>query len=688
MCKAKQVAIGESIFFCSNTLKRYVFAIIALFVLLSVIYANSIYGTWVFDDLSNIIENRILPNFSWSAFIDEYITKNFIRPLVFLSFLFNYRIGGYDIFGYHILNFAIHFISAIFVFLLIYKTLNLPKLSGRYGEHAYSIALLAAAFWATSPVHVTAVTYIVQRMAGMAGMFYFMGMYFYVQGRTAQSRSSAVIFYGLCSIAAVMAFLSKENAAMLPVSLYLYDLFLIRGADRQNIVKDLKRFALPFGGFLLIGAVYLLTTSFPLDYRAYTFSLKERLLTEPRIIMFYLSLLLYPMPGRLMLDHDYTLSTSFFTPWTTALSIGVIIGLVIWALVIRQKRPLIAYCIIFFFLNHLIEGSVIPIEILYEYRNYIPSLSFFILLALVMIWALNFFKSNRIVFFLVAACITFLLAAQGDTVYRRNKLFFSEKYLWVDNIQKAPKLSRPHANLSIVYLREGNRQEALNEARKAVDLNKHPNFLAEAIALTNLGLMEDNINNDRKTATVYYQLAYAAQPNYSNLHAATAKLMARESALKAAQTHILKAISLDHNSSCNHSFYALILLQQNKINEALKEAHKAWSLNFANAEAKMVIAEIMRRLNYNDRSIMFWESCVRGDPGNQRAILALIELYDRTGQYDKAIVKLNFLIAMGNGSLKQLLSQKNSYDQIYWIDAKHMKPIIRRLIAKMDKGCW
>lgn len=672
-------------FFCSNTKKNYCFAIISLLTLLSVIYANSIDGTWVFDDLSNILENKILSDFSWSTFVSEYIIQHFIRPLVFLSFLLNYQIGGYDILGYHIFNFIIHFISSIFVFLFIYKTLNLPLLKEKYGQQSYPIALLASFFWATSPLHVTAVTYIVQRMASMAGMFYFMGMYFYAQARTAKSLASARIYYIFCAFVAVLGILSKENAAMLPVSLYLYDLILIRGIDKKNIINDLKKLAIPAVVFLLIGAIYLLTTSFPLDYRNYTFSLKERLLTEPRIILFYISLLIYPLPGRLMLDHDYTLSTSLFTPWTTIAAICVITVLIVTALVISKKKPLIAFCIIFFFLNHVIESSIIPIEIIYEYRNYIPSISFFILIAIFMVGVLNFFQGNKVIYLLVAGCIIFLLAAQGDTVYRRNQKFVSEKIVWIDNSKKTPYLSRPHSNLAIAYLYEGNKKEALIEAKKAVDLMKHQNYLVEAIALTNLGILEDNVNKNQETAAIYFQRAINLQPNYSQVYGAMAHLLVKKGDLNAAKKNIIKSLSLNPNLSRNHSMYALIMLHQNKTKEALHEAHHAWNLNYTNTEAKMVIAEIMRRQNYNDRSIMLWESCLRDDPDNQRAVLALIELYDRTRQYEKAIVKLNLLVAMNNGNLKQLLSQKNYYDQAYWINEEKLKPVIRRLMAKMNQ---
>ncbi len=111
--------------------------------------------------------------------------KSFDRPFAYLTFGLNYFFHGLDTWGYHLVNFIVHCLSALFLYLFIFHTLHLPRLREKYMDRAGSIALLAAALWATSPIMVTSVTFIVQRMASMAGMFFIMAMFFYLMGRIA-----------------------------------------------------------------------------------------------------------------------------------------------------------------------------------------------------------------------------------------------------------------------------------------------------------------------------------------------------------------------------------------------------------------------------------------------------------------------------------------------------------------------
>lgn len=666
--------------------KRYIFAFVSLFILLCLAYGNSFQGTWVFDDHHDILHNKIISSFSWPDFFRTYIADHFSRPIAILSFFLNYRIGGYDIYGYHIVNFTIHYIATLFIFLFVYKTMSLPLLATKYREYAYPIALLTALFWCTSPLHVTAVTFITQRYTSMAGMFYFMSMFYFVQGRTASKKSSTILYYVFCGVTAVMAFLTKENAAMLPVIFYFYDLLLIRGANRENVRKDMKRMIWPFAGLLIIGIIYLTTTGFPLDYKVYSFTMKERLLTEPRIVLFYLTLLLYPVSTRLTFDYDYMLSTSLFTPWTTSLAIFLIIGVIGYAFIVMKEKPLIAFCILFFFLNHVIESSIIPIEIIWEYRNYIPSLSFFILLALFLLWVLQFFRNKKMIFYMISGCIIVLIVAQADTVYRRNTLFYSEKMLWIDSVLKSPGLSRPYTNLALLYFQEGNIKKALDEARVAVSLNKHPNNLASATMYTNLATYQ-MMFNDLDEALKNIRHALSLQPYYDYGHAATANLMMKKGDLESASTYIMQAIFLSPDKDVFHSRYALILFHQGKFQEALKKAHRVLASNPHAAEPKMIVAEILRQRKLYDKAILYWNDYVQHAPNDRRALLALIELYDLTNQADQAKIKLNYLLALENGNLQNLLSQKNTYDHVYKIDGRILKPIIKKLLQEMGECC-
>ena len=183
----------------------------------------------------------------------------------------------------------------------------------------------------------------------------------------------------LCVLSALLSFGSKENAAMLPVSLFLYDLFLIQGVTRETLKKNIIIFIIPLLLLITLGSVYLnYSRMIFVNYSQWTFTLQERLLTEPRVILYYISLLLYPVSSRLTIDHDIDISRSLFDPFSTLIAILVIISLIGYALYTSGKRPLIAYCIIFFFLNHLIEGSFIVLDLIFEHRNYLPSMLLFV----------------------------------------------------------------------------------------------------------------------------------------------------------------------------------------------------------------------------------------------------------------------------------------------------------------------
>jgi protein O-mannosyl-transferase len=172
--------------------RKVVFAFLSLAIILLAVYGNSFNCSWHFDDEPNITEN---PNLHMTKLTWEQVNKAlksdrnnphfFYRPVACLSFALNHYFGGLDVFGYHLVNLMIHFLSSVFLFLFIFNTLHLPSLRERYSSNAYAIALLATVLWAINPIQTQAVTYIVQRMASLAAMFYILSMYFYLKARTA-----------------------------------------------------------------------------------------------------------------------------------------------------------------------------------------------------------------------------------------------------------------------------------------------------------------------------------------------------------------------------------------------------------------------------------------------------------------------------------------------------------------------
>jgi tetratricopeptide (TPR) repeat protein len=640
--------------------KRYIFAFIALFAFLLIIYGNSFHGEWHFDDKLNILQNANvhLKNLSWPDIKETfYFRGSFSRPVSYFSFALNYYFGGLNVFGYHLVNLAIHYISAIFLFLFIYNTLRLPILRDPYGANAYSIALLSTFIWAVSPVQVLAVSYIVQRMASMAGMFYIMAMYFYLKGRTSDDLWKGIAFFVLCFLSALLSIGSKQNAAMLPASLFLFDLFLIQGVTGETIKKNIKIAVIPLLILLALGAFYTNMSSILGGYSDRPFTLWERLLTEPRVILFYISLLLYPVHSHFTMLHDIYISRSLVDPWTTLPAILLIAAIIGYAIYAARKRPLISFCIIFFFLNHLIEGSVIPLELIYEHRNYIPSMLFFIPVAILILKALDYLSYRKCIQIFLALGIAFLLYDMGHTVYTRNEILKTDLTFWTDNVIKYPNLSRPHNNLGCVYLRKGLKFEAFQEFRKATQLNRYMNLRNEAVFHFNLGQFFQIIRKDN-LALAQFKKAFSVRPDYAPALYGISMVELKKGDKKAAYEDIIKALEINPRSARQHRLLSLILLRLGRLDDALKESQKTLELNPEDALQLAVIAEIYREKGENKKAIQYWEAFIKKKPQSVNAHLALIELYFLTEQNNLLRKTIGWLMDVkGNKDMKDFLCE-------------------------------
>lgn len=622
--------------------REYAFAFIALFVFLLIIYSNSFQGAFQFDDIPNIVENRNIriETLEWSDIKNTFYGiegERIDRPLAFFSFAINYYFDKLNVFGYHIVNFLIHYLSSIFLFLFIYNTLNLPKVRERYGPASYSIALLATFFWATSPVQVTAVTYIVQRMASMAGLFYIMALYFYLKGRTASKHSNCLIFFGLCTISGTLSLATKENAIMLPISIWMYDLLLIQGVIRENLIKNLK-VVVPV--ILIITAVSLwyvdiLSIFNDVTYKNRPFTLAQRLLTEPRVIIFYISILLYPISSRLTLLHDIDISTSLMTPWSTVPVIVLIILLVAFAIYISRKRPLIAFSILFFFLNHTIESSFIPLELIYEHRNYIPSMFFFMPIAITMIYVMDYFSYKKVIQYTAVVVFTFLMFTQGHTVFERNALFSHPLLLWTDNVIKSPTLSLPSNNLGSEYGKLGQYDEAYEFFSKALILDRYNNLSYKGVGLYNMGSYCLRVAGDPDRALKYLRQAMQASPDFRHSYYEAILCYILRGDIDEAKKGLTGPLSKWPDDAQFHYIHGILLLKSNKYDLAIDEAMQALIINPKQYDALSVLGEAYRRKGNYRMATIYWEQFTEKYPENIQGNLALVELYARQGRRDE-----------------------------------------------------
>lgn len=617
--------------------KEIVWVAAVLVCLLALCYANSFHASWQYDDFENIVDNPDVHMTELSraqivrvleAGLDYQIIS---RPLAFLSFALNYRIGRTDVFGYHLVNFIIHWLAALFLFLWIRDTLRLPVFGGRYANDAALIACLGAGLWAIHPIQVSAVTYIVQRMASMAGLFYVLSMYLYQLGRRARRRKRRIAAYGLCLISALCALLTKENTVLLAPAILLYDVVLIQGATRQGIRKGLLLAAGAMGLIAVVGLLYTDPRTLLEPFANRPFSMIERLLTQPRVLFMYVSLLAVPMTTRMTIIHDVAISHSMLDPWTTSAAIGgwtvVVILMVLWC----RRYPLISFCVLFFLLNHIIEGSIFNLELAYEHRNYIPSMTVFVPVAVAACRTAVYFQYSRTLRSAVWLTVACIVLSFGYTTFAYNRIFRSELALWQHAVWRAPRLSLSHNNLGNIYWNEGLRELAYREFRRAFELNRYFNLPHKALVYHNLGLYTAYQDRDYRRALNYFLSAKEWLPGNPQIWYQAARMRTALGDYATASAELAKAIAYWPKDADFHYLSGLVAVRQGRCPEAIAAARQALSCDPAHLDALPVLAQGYRCIGKPGLAVENWKAFLAREPKNLFGILALIELYDLEG---------------------------------------------------------
>jgi len=314
-----------------------------LFILILVTYANSFKAGWHLDDFDNILRNdalhirqltpRALAGTLFAEPTADGSSKSILyRPLACLTFGLNWYAGQSNVLGYHLVNVGIHLSTTFFLFITILSLYRTPGLQKRPHGEACFVALLAAVLWAVNPIQTQAVTYIVQRMASMAAMFYIIGLFCYLTARQSNRKIRQAAYFSGAAGAFFCALASKENAITFPLALLLLEIIFFQDfTERKNKRIWLGVFAVATLALMAAGTLFLLGGE-PLKilngYKSRPFTLWQRLMTEPRVLCVYLSQLFYPVPTRLSIEHDIIYSASLIRPWTTLPAILAVFSLV------------------------------------------------------------------------------------------------------------------------------------------------------------------------------------------------------------------------------------------------------------------------------------------------------------------------------------------------------------------------
>jgi len=598
------------------------------------IYSRTFESPFVFDDLARIKENPTirLTQLSFKEIVKAGFKSSKTRPVAFISFALNYYFNQYDPAGYHIVNLCIHILAGFFLFLFIKSTLKIPGLKNRF-SHPDLIALGAALIWLVHPVQTQSVTYIVQRMNSMASLLFVVSFWFYAKGRLVENGSRKWLWYIGATLAWLVSLGCKQITVTLPFLVLLYEWYFFQDLSQDWLKRSLK-WALPIIALLVL--IALIYTNFsPLekisrlkDFANNEFTISERALTQLRVVVYYISLLLYPHPSRLNLDYDFPLSYSLINPLTTLPAQVLILGLIALGCFLAKNQRLMSFCIFWFLGNLVVESSVIPLAIIFEYRLYLPSM----LIGLAAVDLLNRYLNSQL---LIAGICAVLITIFSYWTFQRNEVWRDAVTLWTDCVEKSPNKARPHTNLGEALLYQKRYDEALTNLLKAIQLD--PNYIE---ARLNLGYLYGKQGKTDKAIEQYHK-AIQIDPNYAkaynNLGVALSKLDKTDEAISNYQ----KALQIDPELSDAHMNMGVALAAQNKNDAAIEYFNKALQLNPNLARAQFLLGDALLKRGQTERGIHHIEIALQIDPEYAEAHNNLGGELLHQGKINEALEHLN-----------------------------------------------
>lgn len=346
------------------------------------------------------------------------------RPVSLLSFALQQSSWPNDPASFKLVNIIIHIFNSLLMIVITYWLL--PHLFEVPEVHRLSIAVAIAGFWALLPIQISTVLYVVQRMVLLSSMFMLLAIVFYLWARSELQRGATIkVFFilliGVCG-SSFLAILSKESGLLVFAFLITIELIL------QKKHPFFSQFS--FHYFLLTSLLmplilfvaYIIYMDIYDHYDGRTFTLVERILTQPRILLDYVQQIVIPVQSKLGLYHDdYIKSTTLFNPASTIWAIIFWLGfavLAIWAKF--SNKPWVFFAFFWFVSGHLMESTIIPLELYFEHRNYLSSLGILILLIGICVQIYPFIKSKFIRQIALSGAFIYLCLIASITVSHVN----------------------------------------------------------------------------------------------------------------------------------------------------------------------------------------------------------------------------------------------------------------------------
>lgn len=582
----------------------YIYA--GLFLYGIVLYSNTFQNSFHFDDFVFIVQNPELSNiFDINSIWNEGSAPT--RFITYLTFALNYHIHGYQLFGYHLTNILIHIINTGLVYWLVSLLINALVHRRLFNENKkQTTAVIAAVLFLTHPIQTQAVTYLCQRFASLATLFYLLAVCLYLKARLMDSQTK-VWFYCSAFCAGIMGMFTKQIVLTLPITIVLVEgLFLNRRRNERFSFKFLWVFiAAMLVLFLTIPVVYsfnvqtiLFREYNSLSHEGNSLNFMSYFLTQSRVIWTYIRLLFLPIGQNLLYDYpaSYALSEPKVLLGFSGIGLFLYLAIRCW-----KTKPLVSFGILWFFTTLLVESSVIPIRhVIFEHRCYLPFFGFSLV-------AGAFFTEIIKDRYKLAAAILVVIMTLSVLTYKRNEIWANDITLWTDVIKKSPRVIRPYTHLATAYLNQKDFDSALNVYTKAIVLDPE---------------QAESYNNRGNVYTVLNQ---------------------HDLALK----DYLTALSIDPTLEKTYNNIGIIYNKRKDFSQALAYYGKALELNSENAGVYYNRANVYLQLDQLDKAFEDYSRSIKLNPFQKKAFYYRSQIYASEERFTDALADIERAQTLG-----------------------------------------
>ncbi len=478
-----------------NLSKKQLYIAVLLFFLIIgiVIYFNSFNNEFFWDDDDVIVNNAYTQDLSYfpKYFSENLISgagqvSNYWRPLLLLSFAFDFQFWGLNPVGYHLTNTIIHILSAFLGFVLLYRLTN----------ERFLLSFLPALFFLIHPLQTEAVTYVAGRADPLSTLFSLAVLILYTQFRETKKK----LYVYLSLLLFVLGLMIKEQVIFLPALVLLIELvFYFRKKKlKESLIKLIPYFSISIVYFilritvlnfnqLLAGSTYNSLYDGSLWVRIYTFCL---------VIWKYFKLLF--IPCNLHMAPEVSVVSNFLS-WPVLGLIFLSVVLFYIAYKIYNKNKYFLFGLLWFFIILAPRTNVISINRpMYEHWLYLPILGFYLALFSLLLLLINRIKKEKAkiyIFYIFIITIFVYVFYLSHLTIERNKLWQDPITFYQYNLEYTPNSFIQHNNLGMALANEGRYKEAIKHYEKALSISDfypqvHSNYANSLLAINKLNEAE------------------------------------------------------------------------------------------------------------------------------------------------------------------------------------------------------